>query len=340
MPIERRAKITERIKVNRNKLIKGTGISASLLGLCYVSRIEKVPTTGRRRFRLFSDEQYAQLSSLQFDIMLRRMDRLLLDEDNFRCKRVKAIAIKIIEANKHRFPDAFDHNWTLTVVDMQLKNAFVTGTGNIIIFRGMVDFCKTDGELAAILSHEMSHVLLGHGAEVISHKHLSDLLLAPLLLPIWFMMSSLFLAAIVQGLLCAIVHIATDLPYSRKLELEADEVGLQICARSCYDVRESVAFWMRIETDRLKDLGLIPEDPDTLLNSIEFLATHPSHSSRKERLDSLLDEAIKLRDSCKCPALPVDDPRIRALNERNEFRLKQEEHRKRHVIQLKPHDSP
>jgi len=36
------------------------------------------------------------------------------------------------------------------------------------------------------------------------------------------------------------------LPFSRKHELEADQIGLTYMARTGYDPRESVAFWKRM----------------------------------------------------------------------------------------------
>lgn len=58
-----------------------------------------------------------------------------------------------------------------------------------------------------------------------------------------------------------------NLPYSRFLESEADEVGLLLAAKACYDVRHVPLFWRRQSNEKRKD-GI---DPIHSLSS-----THPS----------------------------------------------------------------
>ncbi|KAG2461503.1 OMA1 Metalloendopeptidase, partial [Polypterus senegalus] len=89
-------------------------------------------------------------------------------------------------------------------------------------------------------------------------------------------------------------------PYSRKLEVEADKVGLQLAAKACADVRAGSVFWHQMDlSEVLTGKPTVPE----------WLSTHPSHVSRAEQLDRLIPEALKLRESCDCPALPDQDPR-------------------------------
>lgn len=115
-----------RIKGNRNKIITGVVVYASLLGTTYATNSESVPETGRRRLDVkLTNNLFEKLSNFKFNIMLRRLDKLLLDGSNFRCERVKQIATKIIYANKEAFPGICDLEWTVTVVDVPLKNAMV-----------------------------------------------------------------------------------------------------------------------------------------------------------------------------------------------------------------------
>ncbi|XP_060934806.1 metalloendopeptidase OMA1, mitochondrial isoform X2 [Limanda limanda] len=90
-------------------------------------------------------------------------------------------------------------------------------------------------------------------------------------------------------------------PYSRKLEAEADKVGLQLAAKACADVRAGPVFWQQMEIrDQLTGEPTFPE----------WLSTHPSHRNRFTLMDSLIPEALELRESCVCPALPESDPRV------------------------------
>ena len=38
-----------------------------------------------------------------------------------------------------------------------------------------------------------------------------------------------------------------ELPFNRDMETEADEVGLKLAAKACFDVREAPAFWAKME---------------------------------------------------------------------------------------------
>ena len=44
--------------------------------------------------------------------------------------------------------------------------------GNIFVYTGMLDACSNDDQFAIILGHEMSHAILKHGAESLSHANL------------------------------------------------------------------------------------------------------------------------------------------------------------------------
>jgi predicted Zn-dependent protease len=59
-----------------------------------------------------------------------------------------------------------------------------------------------------------------------------------------------------------------ELPFSRYLETEADEVGILLAAKACYDVRYFPLFWRR-------QSELIPE----------YVSTHPSNSNRAAEIE-------------------------------------------------------
>ena len=89
-----------------------------------------------------------------------------------------------------------------------------------------------------------------------------------------------------------------ELPFNRIMETEADEVGLLLAAKACFDVREAPTFWAMMEMNENED-EKIP---------IEYLSTHPAHKNRESNMMSLVPEAIKMRSSCGCPQLSQSDP--------------------------------
>jgi predicted Zn-dependent protease len=44
----------------------------------------------------------------------------------------------------------------------------------------------------------------------------------------------------VTGVIYKLIKLAVDLPFSRKLETEADQIGLKMMAKACYDPRGSI----------------------------------------------------------------------------------------------------
>jgi predicted Zn-dependent protease len=107
-----------------------------------------------------------------------------------------------------------------------------------------------------------------------------------------------------------------DLPFSRFIEAEADEVGLHIAAKACYDVRHVPLFWRR----QIEQPG-----------AIELFSTHPGHHHRADDIEKMLPmvrktkklifkiyylnlfKALSLRDQCNCFKLPekIDVPEIK-----------------------------
>ncbi|CAH6790587.1 Oma1 [Phodopus roborovskii] len=70
---------------------------------------------------------------------------------------------------------------------------------------------------------------------------------------------------------------------------------------ACVDVRASSVFWQQMEfSETLHGHPKLPE----------WLSTHPSHGNRAEHLDTLIPQALKLREVCNCPPLSGPDPRL------------------------------
>jgi predicted Zn-dependent protease len=71
------------------------------------------------------------------------------------------------------------------------------------------------------------------------------------------------------------------LPFSRKQEYEADQLGLNFTAMAGYNPQEAVELWKRMEK-----AGGGNRPP-------EFLSTHPSEGNRIQRLQKQMPEALK-----------------------------------------------
>lgn len=86
--------------------------------------------------------------------------------------RLEAIAHPIITAAARLGPrqvrvdrggsDGPGLTWTFRIIDSDGINAFSAWGGNIFVTRGMLEFCRSDHELAGILAHEVAHTLYRH----------------------------------------------------------------------------------------------------------------------------------------------------------------------------------
>ncbi|CAF0792979.1 unnamed protein product [Rotaria sp. Silwood1] len=92
------------------------------------------------------------------------------------------------------------------------------------------------------------------------------------------------------------ITFTSRLPYSRLLEEEADEIGLMLAAKACFDVRESVSFWKAVHIAEANH-----EVP-------EFISTHPASARRAETLNEKLPWALDIRRQCNCSPLPEHKP--------------------------------
>lgn len=177
---------------------------------------------------------------------------------------------------------------------------FLLQNGNMFVFTGMLEVCNNDDQLGFILSHEIAHTLLNHGAENISHANLISVLLLIPLAVLWAFLPNDGLALVADWFFNKVTTIALELPFSRDMEREADAVGLQLAAKACFDVRQAPAFWRRMHA--LSEMN--PEE----VQLPEFLSTHPSHCSRHEELIDQIPQAIKQRLECQCQPLTGPDP--------------------------------
>uniref|UniRef100_A0A8C5D0Y7 Metalloendopeptidase OMA1, mitochondrial n=1 Tax=Gouania willdenowi TaxID=441366 RepID=A0A8C5D0Y7_GOUWI len=224
---------------------------------------------------------------------------LLLPVSDPRHQVVERLVKHLAQRNQD-IPEVSEVSWSVYVVQSPEINAFVLPDGKVFMFTGMMDVVSDVHQLTIVLGHEMAHALLGHSAEQASLSHVMDLLTLILLTVIWALCPKDSLAMVGHWVQGKLTDLMFNRPYSRKLESEADQVGLQLAAKACADVRAGPVFWQQMEIrDQLKGEAAVPE----------WLSTHPSHRNRYAQLDRLIPQALELRKTCVCPALSATDPR-------------------------------
>lgn len=180
------------------------------------------------------------------------------------------------KGGKHRVKPATHHleglNWEVLVVDVPVVNAFCLPGGKIVVFTGLFKHFRTDTEIATIIGHEVGHAVARHNAEQITKN-------------MWLTIIQLVLYQFVMpDVVNAMSSLLLKLPFSRKMEMEADYIGLLLIASAGYDPRVAPQVYEKLDKvtgeSGLKD----------------YLSTHPSGKRRAQLLAQaqVMEEALSL----------------------------------------------
>src|SRR5205823_5662759 len=115
----------------------------------------------------------------------------------------------------------------ITVVHSDEMNAFAIPGGHIVVYDAILETMKTPEELAALLAHEASHVALRHSLRNIFRSQARKMFLS-------------LLMGNQASIVSVVVNNADELKgleYSRSLETEADNNGIQLMANSNINVQ-------------------------------------------------------------------------------------------------------
>lgn len=299
LPANRRQLMREWIWRRRWHLAAGAGVTMVILALFLLTHLDESPVTGRTRLLVFSKESSQELAALTSEAYMEEFAELMLPISDPRHQVVERVVQHLAQRNKD-IPEVSEVTWTVHVVQSPNINAFVLPDGKVFMFTGMLEAVTDVHQLTIVLGHEMAHALLGHAAEQVSLSHVVDLMSLILLTAIWAVCPKDSLALVGHWAQEKLRDLMFSRPYSRKLETEADQVGLQLAAKACADVRAGPVFWQQMEIrDQLTGEPVIPE----------WLSTHPSHRNRFTQMDRLIPQALELRERCVCPNLPATDPR-------------------------------
>ncbi len=227
------------------------------------------PVTGKKSLVLIPFDQEVQMGTDSYKDFLSK-ERNNINRDPKVNALVKQVATRLI-----RVSDMPNLSWQITVINSKEVNAFCLPGGKIVVYTGILPVCKDEAGLAAVLGHEMGHVVARHGAQRITQQ--LGLNLGMSLASVTFA-NSQYRDTIIAGL-GAGATVGILLPYSRDDEYEADEIGTTYMARAGYDPNEAVVLWQRFS----KMEGA---------RQPEFLQTHPYSEKRASRLRSLMSRIM------------------------------------------------
>jgi predicted Zn-dependent protease len=230
------------------------------------------PETGRKSHVGMSTQEEASLGLQTYQQVLAQSQRV---DSGPELDMVKRVASRLATATGKA---GADFDWQVSLIRSSQINAFCLPGGKIVVYTGILPITQNEGALATVLGHEMAHATSRHGAQRVLQENLAQTAMTGVAMSLSDMDYDKQRA--VMGALGAGAQFGVLMPFSRKHESEADEIGLLYMARAGYDPRESIRFWQRME-----DAGSA-QPP-------EFLSDHPSHGTRIQQLQAEMPKALE-----------------------------------------------
>lgn len=298
------------MKIAHPRALRATALAllvGLLLAACGTSRI--VPISGRKQ-RVSTSYNDGQMLALGSQYYTQYLSQAKISTDKAKTEMVRRVGTRLAAAvetylAQHGYADEVPYyQWEFNLVADQQVNAFCMPGGKIVVYEGLLPVTQTEAALAVVLGHEIAHAVAKHSAEQNTKQQWQQ---------IGMMVGQVGMQA--AGVDADLANLAlqgsgtvlglTNLAYSRKHELEADHVGLDLAAMAGYDPRVAPAFWQRMAAASGGAGGS------------DFLSTHPSDDKRIAQLEALMPEALRYYNattgtatspSTSAPAAPATQP--------------------------------
>ncbi|RBP84280.1 M48 family peptidase [Marinomonas rhizomae] len=222
--------------------------------------------TGRKQFTVLPDSQMNEMGVQSFTEMKKETP----SSSNTKLReQVQCVADSLIAVlpEKYRKQD-----WEVVLFDDEQINAFALPGYKVGVYTGLLKVADNQSQLAAVVGHELAHVIARHGNERVSTQLATSQALA-----LGYQLSgeeSPEKIAIFQALGLG-AQVGIILPFSRSHESEADLLGLEYMAKAGFDPRESVQLWRNMSA---RGESKTPE----------LMSTHPSNANRIKDLTANL----------------------------------------------------
>jgi len=228
---------------------------------------------GRKQLSIFSD---AQIDTMGISAFEQVKEQVPLSSDGRAIDYVTCVANAVTGA-------IGGGQWEVRVFEHKDANAFALPGGKIGVYSGMLKVARSQDQLAAVIGHEVAHVIARHANERASTEFATQ--------------GGLDLIQVISGAptpgknaLMGVLGLGAQfgvlLPYGRTQEREADLIGLDLMATAGFDPRQSIALWRNMSAD---DAGEPPE----------FLSTHPNHETRINDLNGRMGYAMGLYEKAR-----------------------------------------
>lgn len=242
---------------HRISRLRGSGIALLLVaaiatGGCASRRPGQIPTPGFNSYSPSDDVEIGRQYSAEIDKQVPLANN----------QQLQGYVSRLGQALS-RQPEAGDYPYSFKMINDPSINAFALPGGPIYIHSGILTNAASEGQIAGVIAHEISHVALRHGTNQASKAQLFDLGGALASVAIGNQSTAAQIGQLGLGLGLTSVL----LRYSRSAESDADALGARMMAGAGYDPVEMARFF---ETLQRQSGG----------GGTDFFASHPSPGNR------------------------------------------------------------
>lgn len=240
----------------------------------YLSQTEQNPITGEKQHVNMTPAQEVRLGIQSAPEMAAQMGGEVpsTDPKAQEVQRMGQYLVEHTEAKKGPWHFQFH-----LLKDANTINAFALPGGQIFITTGLLNKLTTEAQLAGVLAHEMGHVIERHSAQQLAKNQLGQMLIVAT--GVGASDPNNPNQARQVAMIAGLVNQMAQLRYSRHDELEADEWGLRLMAKSGFNPRSMIEV-MEILKQADTRTGHTPE----------MLLTHPYPDNRIERINEYLQK--------------------------------------------------
>jgi predicted Zn-dependent protease len=211
---------------------------------------------GRKQLILFPTSKMDAMGVASFSQMKTKTSTI---KDPSTYNYIKCITDRLLIAMNEK-----PSEWQIEVFKDDTPNAFALPGKKMGIHSGMITLAKNQDQIAAVIGHEIGHVIAQHSNERMSQQTLAQ---AGLEIGSVALGSGKQTDSLITGALGLGVQYGVLMPFSRTHETEADRLGQMYMAKAGFDPRQAAELWKVMS----KGAGQSPP---------EFLSSHPSNESR------------------------------------------------------------
>lgn len=239
-----------------------------VLGLCALlsgcATVAELSGNGSKKINRTAAQQYRRTVQLADA-------RNQLDTVSTNAQRVQAIFNRLIPPANRANDTGERLVWEVALIRSESLNAWSMPGGKVAIYSGLIETLGlTDDEIAAILGHEMAHVLHEDGKRAAGRKVITRVASNT----VGFIAGSFAqLGADMIG------HYGVAMPYSRNQENQADETGMKLMAEAGYNPAAALNVWRKM--NRFKNNNNL---------TVAISSSHPTNQARYDNLRRLLPQ--------------------------------------------------